>query len=164
MKSKVLLGLGLLLVMLGIFKPNISSNISPIINSNNHYVIDAPSDNNVLSATQEVVEILNNSSEYNKKDDFMRLSSLYLDIANLIELDNDDMVVKDTQAIRQVNKLCGLMLRLDIKDKYEGLPEKLQNVVTTAIGQDDVILDTELRHKASDAFRALSWAFYEGFK
>lgn len=163
MKSKVLLGLGLLLVVLGIFKPNISSNISPIINSNN-YVVDAPADPDILSASQEVIDILKNSSEYNKKDDFTRLSSLYSDIATLIELDNNDMVIKDTQAIRQVNKLCGLMLRLNIKDKYEGLPEKLQNTVVTAIGEDDVVLDEDLRTKAAGAFRALSWAFYEGSK
>ena len=66
--------------------------------------------------------------------------------------------------IREVNSVAGKMLRLDIKDKYPNLAELAKDLVVTNIGDDDVILDEELRLKAVEAFRALSWAFWEGSK
>lgn len=162
MNSKILLVVGLLLVIVGVWKPSIPTNTYPVISNN--YVAEQPSDADILAASSDVIELLKSSSANNKSEDFVKLSSLYADIATLISLDGDNMVVKDTQAVRQVNKLSGLMLKLDIKDKYDGLPEKLQNVVVVAVGQDDVVLDGDMRQKAVDAFRALSWAFYEGNK
>ncbi len=162
MNSKILLVVGLLLVIVGVWKPSISTNTYPVISNN--YVAEQPSDADILAASSDVIELLKSSSANNKSEDFVKLASLYADIATLISLDGDNMVVKDTQAVRQVNKLSGLMLKLDIKDKYDGLPEKLQNVVVVAVGQDDVVLDGDMRQKAVDAFRALSWAFYEGNK
>ena len=56
------------------------------------------------------------------------------------------------------------MLRLNIKDKYKGLAEAAQELLSESIGLEDAVLTTELRQKAAESFRALSWAFYEGSK
>jgi hypothetical protein len=56
------------------------------------------------------------------------------------------------------------MLRLNIKNKYPGLAEAAKVLVSSELGTDDVVLDEDMRAKAVNAFRALSWAFYEGSK
>jgi len=56
------------------------------------------------------------------------------------------------------------MLRLDIKGKYEDLPEAAQALVLTAISDDNVLLNKDLRDKAVDGFKALSWACLQGSK
>jgi hypothetical protein len=75
---------------------------------------------------------------------------------------NDDTIIKDTVSIREANILCGKMLKLNLQDKYPGLAEKVEELVLYSIGDDDVVLDSLLRQKAVDAFKALSWAFYKG--
>lgn len=166
MQNKVLLAIGIVLIILGVFKPNIitSSNISLKSNIIESFVIDAPSDNILLEKANNVISNLKQSKDSTRKNDCLKLSSLFCDMATLIELDNEDTVIKDTAAIKEANSLSGKMLRLNINDKYPGLAESCREIVVSAIGDDDVILDKELRSKAVDAFRALSWAFYEGSK
>lgn len=165
MKNNIVLLLGIFLLVFGFFGnkiPNLSSPAkAPVLES---YVVDAPSDINLLAKAQEVIKALEQSSDSTKKMDCLKLSALYSDIAVLIELDQEDTVIKDTAAIRTANSLSGKMLRLDIKDKYPNLASKTKDVVVAAIGEDDVLLDDDSRSKAASAFRALSWAFYEGSK
>jgi hypothetical protein len=94
----------------------------------------------------------------------LRLAYLYNDMATLVGLDGDSEVIKNTEEIRQANRLAGLMLRLDIKGKYEDLPEAAQALVLTAIGDDNVLLNKDLRDKAVEGFKALSWACLQGSK
>ena len=81
-----------------------------------------------------------------------------------LEKEKDIKKIKNTEEIRQANKLAGLMLRLDIKGKYEDLPEAAQALVLTAIGDDNVLLNPDLRAKAVNGFKALAWACNEGSK
>ena len=85
-------------------------------------------------------------------------------MATLIELDSKNEVIRNTEEIRQANRLAGAMLKLDIKGKYEDLPETAQALVLEAIGDDNVLLNKELRSKAVEGFKALAWACYEGSK
>lgn len=85
-------------------------------------------------------------------------------MATLIELDGEDKVITDTLTIREANSLSGKMLRLNIKDKYPNLAEAAKDVIVAGIGDQDVALTPELRKKAAESFRALSWAFYQGSK
>lgn len=85
-------------------------------------------------------------------------------MATLIELDGQDKIIANTTAIREANSLAGKMLRLNVKDKYPNLAEAARDVIVYNIGEDDIVLDEETRDKAVQAFRALSWAFYEGGK
>lgn len=166
-QNKVLLTIGIVLLLIGFFKPDLSSLIpggSTIVVPSNNCVIDAPSDINILEKATIVKDILLASNDSTRKGDCVKLSSLYCDMATLIELDNEDMVIKDTSTIKEANSLSGKMLRLNIKDKYPNLAESSEKVVVAAIGEDDVILDGNMRTKAAEAFRALSWAFYEGSK
>ncbi len=163
-----LLFLGVVLIAVGLLKPDLSS----ILNSNNNSNINcldtcvttAPQDTSILEKCNLVIDTLQSSSNNNKREDTLRLSSLYSDIAILISLDGEDMVVKDTKAIREINSLAGLMLRLDVKDKYPNLAQASKDVVVAAIGEYDVLLDPDVRAKAVEAFNGLSWAFYEGGK
>ena len=166
MQNKVLLGVGVVLLALGIFKPDLGS----LLNNSNvsvpdvSCVVDAPSDDNLLQISRAVIDVLKSSDDSTKRSDCLKLSSLYCDMANLIELDKDDKVISDTASIREANSLAGKMLRLNIKDKYNGLAEVARDVIVVGIGEDDVPLDDDLRQKAAESFRALSWAFYEGSK
>lgn len=165
MNNKFLLVVGLILLTLGIFKPTfILSNNNQPNNVLENYVIDAPADSLILDKATEVITLMQKVSDSTKKSDCLKLSSLYSDIATLIEIDDEDQVITKTQEIKQANSLCGKMLRLNIKDKYPNLAETSRNVIVAAIGDDDILLDDNTRSKAVEAFRALSWAFYESSK
>ena len=167
MQNKVLLAIGILLLATGIFKPdiNVLKKVAPSpACSIESYVTDAPSDSILLEKAKAIIDIVESSDDSTRKNDCLKLSALYADIATLVEMDGSDRVVKDTASIREVNSIAGKMLRLNIKDKYEGLSEAAKDLVVTAIGEDDIMLDEDARENSVKAFRALSWAFYEGSK
>lgn len=161
--KKLLLGLAGLLIVLGLTKPDLSNILHPRPSS----VVDvlelsAPSDSEVKSAAEEVSKVLSAVSDH--KYDARKLRDLYLDLSRLIELDGEDLVVKNTEDIRQANSLAGAMCKLDIKGKYPKLAETAKKVVVLSIGDDQIILSPELRVKAVDAFKALAWACNESSK
>lgn len=164
--NKVLLIIAAILVCVGLFRPKVS-NI--IINPNkseqtvcSSFIVTPPMDKNLKTKAEAVIEALATSSD--RKTDGVKLASLYHDIATLIELDAENQVVKTTDDVRQANSLAGLMLKLNIKGKYPSLPQAANEVILTAIGQDNVLLNGNLRTKAADGFKALSWACNEGSK
>lgn len=165
MKNNLILGVGIVLIGVGLFSQYSPTDIlnNPVTVVEN-YVVDQPSDNELLKGSKLIVDILQNSDDSTKRSDCLKLSALYSDMATLIELDSYDKVITDTASIREANRLAGKMLRLNIKNKYEGLAEACDTLVITGIGKDDVVLDDHMRNKACEVFRALSWAFYEGSK
>ena len=162
--KNILLGVALLLISIGILKPDISSwglpNRNPSVPSENLDLVK-PSEE-LLPMVQNIVKALSVSSD--RKIDGKRLASLYNDMATLISLDEKDEIIKTTEDIRQANKLSGLMLKLDIKGKYPDLPEANEALVKEAIGDDQVLLNPDLRAKAVNGFKALAWACNEGSK
>lgn len=163
MKSKTLiLASGIILLIIGILKPDLSFITK---NNNSNIVVDEiivvspPADAKLREICQPIIETLKGSAK-----DARRLSNTFLDIARLIELDGEDMVIKNTEEIKQANGLVGPMLRLDIKGKYPSLSKNCQAVLVNQIGDDNVTLTKELRNSAVEAFRALGWACYEGSK
>jgi hypothetical protein len=163
MQNKYLFFIAIVLIGIGLLQPSLISNIN-MSNTNSTIstpVTDAPTDTELFAKTKAIVDILQSSNAENKKGDFFRLSCLYADMSTLIAV-NDDTIIKDTVSIREANILCGKMLKLNLQDKYSGLAEKVEELVLYSIGDDDVVLDSLLRQKAVDAFKALSWAFYKG--
>lgn len=163
MNNKVLLVIGGLLLLIGLVRPNINF---PINNPNpvdNIVVVTPPADEELKKTCQLVIDVLK-AGPSDRKQDGKRLSELYSDLAVLIRLDGENEVVKTTEEVRQANSLSGLMLQMNIKDKYDGLPEATNAVVLSEIGDDIVPLDEDLRGKAVKAFMALSWACLEGSK
>ena len=163
MKNSLILLVGVVLVLFGCFGNNLSNIVfTPRVPVVEGYVIDAPANQELLEKARVITNILKESNDSTARSDCLKLSSLYADLATLVELDGEDQVVKDTATIKEANSLSGKMLRLNIKDKYPGLAEAAKDLVVVAIGEDDVALDEKTRLNAVDAFRALSWAFYEG--
>ena len=166
MQNKLLLCIGAILVLIGFFKPDLTSITLPVnepVCSVENYVTDAPADESLLEKARVVTGIVQESDDSTRKADCLKLSALYADMATLIELD-DDKIIVDTSSIKEANSIAGKMLRLDIKGKYPDLAEAARDLVSTGIGDDDVLLNPKLRTKAAESFRALSWAFYEGSK
>lgn len=164
MKLKhILLVCGALLVLVGLIKPDLSKLIPSNNNPTNSVVIETPMDSNIRAQADELVALLKSFGS-DVKGDALRLRDLYLDLATLISLDGTDQVVKNTEEIRQANSLAGMMLRLDIKDKYSNLAKEAKDVIVSAIGDDQVLLSAELRAKAVEGFKALAWACNEGSK
>lgn len=148
-----------LLILIGVLKPDLSWITIPNNNSVvTEITVEAPTDPVVLEKSQIVLQAAKTMSRI----DSIRLRDLYLDIATLVELDGEDLVIKNTEEIRQANSLSGVMLKLDIKGKYANLPAITKDVVVSAIGDDNVNLDADLRSKAAGGFRALAWAFNGG--
>lgn len=160
MNNKILLAVGVGLLLMGLFKTNVVSD--PVVdNAVETYVVDAPSDLDLLEKSYKIIGLMKSFDDSTKASDCKKLSALYADLSTLISLDQQDEVIKDTNTIRNANSLAGTMLRLDIKNKYPDLAQANEELVVSAIGNDDTVLDEALRSKAVDAFRALSWAFYE---
>lgn len=139
---------------------NTNTNNSP---SNNIVVVTPPSDENLKIACSEVINILRNGDS-TRVSDGRRLSDLYCDMARLVELDGENVVIKTTEEIKQANSLSGLMLRMDMKGKYPNLAEAAKKVIVAGIGDDATTLDSKLRSRAVESFMALSWACNEGSK
>lgn len=163
--KKILLLVGALLVLVGFFKPDLSS----ILPNGNSVTVDVmeltePTDPNIKKEADEVVVLLKNLNAKSDIAKFRKLRDLYLDLARLVELDDEDSVIKTTDEIRQANSISGVMLRLDMKDKYKDLKKELNDVIVSGIGDDSLNVSSELRSKGIDSFLALAWAINEGVK
>jgi len=160
----LLLALAFILIGIGLFKPDLGS----LVDRPQPVVVDiaelsAPVREGLKTKADEVVRVLKNGDS-DRKTDGKRLSSLYVDLATLVTLDGDDEVIKNTEEIRQANKLAGTMLKLDIKNKYPKLAEAAKAVIVEAIGDDSVALNKESRVQAAEGFKALAWACSQGAK
>jgi len=163
-QNKILIVLACILLGYGLLKPDLSVINLPKPNpATNRVEVTSPKDSKVLEACKEVIQSLKKGST-SRKIDGPRLASLYYDLATLIELDDQDQVIKDTLAIRESNKLAGALSRLGLGGKYPDLAEACNGVVVAGIGDEDIVLDKETRKKAVDTFKALSWACLEGSK
>ena len=161
--NTLLLVLGLALVGYGVLKPDLGSLITPSVPVINNVIdIEKPLDPDLLSGCDDVIKSFRQTRD--RKADALKLSSLYFDLANLISLDSDNEVIKNTLEVRESNKLAGILFNLDIKGKYPDLAQACNNLVIIGIGDDDVVLDENMRKKAVETFKALSWACYEGSK
>lgn len=160
----LLLGLAGLLIAVGLFKPDLGS----LVNRPKPAVVEveelsAPVREELKAKADEVVKVLK-EGDPDRKTDGKRLASLYVDLATLVALDGDDEVIKNTEEIRQSNRLAGTMLKLDMKNKYPKLAEACKAVIVEAIGDDSVALNKELRVQAAEGFKALAWACQQGAK
>jgi hypothetical protein len=164
MNKKPLLVLAGILILLGYFKPDLSSINNLITPSviNNQVVVTEPSDPELRSKCSDVIKALRSSGSRHK--DGRRLGDLCVDLSTLIKLEGDSSVIKTTDEIREANSLAGPMLRMNIKGDYPDLAGATNSVIVVAIGSDNIVLSPELRTKAAEAFEALAWAFYEGSK
>ena len=131
MNNKVLLIVAGLLILLGVAKINLGG-LNPFVN-NRPEILDvmeltAPTDENVKKEAQDVIDLLKKSS--GSKNDFKRLRDLTLDLGRLVELDGEDLVIKNTDEIRQANSIAGVMLRLDIKGKYPDLAKEAKESIS----------------------------------
>jgi hypothetical protein len=164
MNKTYLLLMGLIMLAIGLIKPDLSYLNNLVNNINNHSVVDfhvdEPSDLNLKNACEPIINIMKSSKESSKKYDAQKLSSLYRDIASLIQLDAEDLVIKSTLEIREANKLAGLLSKLNLSGRYPELATECDRLVVIGIGDEDVVLDNETRKKSVDTFNALSWAFY----
>lgn len=165
MNKKLLLTIAAILLAVGILKPDFSTIFNPnniVVVDNNELDLSAPLSESLKNKAKDVIKAL--SVNKDRKTDGKKLASLYNDMATLIELDGENEVIRNTEEIRQANRLVGPMLKLDIKGKYDDLPESAQALVLEAIGDDNVLLNKELRAKAVEGLKALAWACYEGSK
>lgn len=162
--KNTLLALAGLLIVIGLVKPDLSRlGISPGRPSTIDVMeLLAPADKNVKKEAEDVVDLLKSANA--PKADLKKLRDLSLDLGRLVELDGDDLVIKNTEEIRQANALAGPMLRLDIKGKYPNLAKEAKEVIVASIGDDNINLSPELRTKAVDGFNALAWAYNEASK
>jgi hypothetical protein len=163
MSKNILLLIGTILIVLGVltkfnigsFLPNRPSNIDVM-------ELMEPSDSNVKKEADDIVKLLKSSN--GSKSDFKKLRDLSLDLGKLVELDGENLVIKNTEEIRQANSIAGVMLKLDIKGKYPSLAKEAKEVIVAAIGDDNINLSPELRVKAVNGFNALAWAYNEASK
>lgn len=161
-KKNIVLGLAGLLIIVGLVKPDLSRFLAskPVVVD--VLELTAPSDETLLKEAKDVLDVVkkNNMS----KQEARKLRDLYLDIGQLVKLDGEDEVIKNTEEIRQANSIAGPMLRLDIKGKYPNLAKEAKEVIVAAIGDDNIVLSPELRVKGVDGFNALAWAYNEASK
>lgn len=166
MNNKVALGIGVVLIAIGIFKPDLSRLIpnggNPVID-NPVVEIEEPTDPKLKELALVVSQILKNGGN-DSKIDGMKLSKLYSDIAMIISLDDENTIVKTTSEIREVNSVAGTLMNLQLRGKYQNLPQTAKSLIVAVLGDDVAVLNEDNRQKAVDAFKALSWGCYMGAK
>lgn len=161
--KNILLVIAGLLILIGLLKPDISSLFNNDKKLNSVVInLEKPSED-LLDECELVIKSLKDGPS-SRTNDGKSLASLYVDLAKLIALEEDKEIIKTTEEIRQANSLSGTMLDLDIDGVYPQLAENCNNLIVSAIGEDNVSLDKELRKKAVEGFNALAWACNEGAK
>lgn len=162
-KSKVLLIVGVILLAIGFLKPDLAQIVPNRVPATiDNMELSEPNDEALKKEANDIVTLLKSSN--GSKKDFKALRDLALDLAQLISLDGDDLVIKNTDDIRQANSISGAMLRLDIKGKYANLAKEAKEVIIAGIGDDNVTLNSNLRKKGVESFHALAWAYNEASK
>ena len=146
-----------LLLAVGVFQPSLSR----LHSSGQSVSVSIPSDE-LQSKCEKIIEVIKSSNDSSKAEDMRKLSGLYLDLATLISISDEDTVIKNTEEIREANRLSGKMAELDIKDRYDDLGAELNSVVKSHIGDDNVALSPELRQRSVDVFKAIAWALTKG--
>ncbi len=147
----------LLLLAVGLIATSlVVPRLNSISTNNSAFVFDKPTNTTLIELSQPIIESLDNSG-----NDGLELAKLYRDLAKLIDISD---IIKNTEEIREANRISGKMLDLNLKDKYPGLADAANNLVVSYIGDDNLVLSPELRQKSSEAFRALAWACSEGSK
>lgn len=162
MSNKVLLYIGFGLIIIGLVKPNFDLGIGGPVNNVVSVQVDKPNDPALLALAQTLTENIRKANV--SKEDCLRLANICFDMGTLVGLDGTSEVIKNTEEIRQANRLSGLMLRMDMNKKYPGLAESMNKVVVDYLGNDIVVLNSDLRNKSVSVFQALAWAFVEGTK
>lgn len=162
MSNKVLLYLGLGLIVVGLVKPNFNLDLSKPANTIVSIDVNKPDDHALLTLAQNLLDSIRKNKV--SKEDCLRLANICFDISTLVSLDGSSEMIKNTEEIRQANRLSGLMLRMDMNKKYPGLAESMNLVMISYLGDDIVALNSDLRSKAVNVFQALAWAFIEGSK
>lgn len=165
MNNKVVLVIGAILIVVGVLRPDLSNflpknNPQTIVSSID---VEEPTDPNLLAQADEIASILKAGGE-DRKTDAMALAHLYKDIATLISLDQENVVVKTTSEVREVNSVAGTLMNLQLKGKYEGLQSTAKSLVVSVLGDDVASLNEENRGNAVAAFEALAWGCYMGAK
>ncbi len=145
-----------LLIGVGFFQQSISSVMFKPTSA-----VVAPSDD-LQERCKKLTEIVRSAKDPDKQTDMKKLVGLYLDLAKLISIDDEDTVIKNTEEIREANRLSGRMSDFNLKNKYEDLGAELNSIVLGYIGEDNAALSPELRQKGVDVFRALAWAINQG--
>ena len=145
---------------LNLWSPSVLPTPTPVVNIE----VEPPTDANIKKLAEAVRDSFLNSESDTRQQDALALASLYKDLSTLISLKTNNMVIVNTETIRQANILAGYMLKLDIKGKYEGLATAAENLVTSTIGKENKSMTDELRAKSVACFEALSWACQEGSK
>lgn len=166
MNKNIILACGIGLICIGIFRPNLNLNTKPQADSNAISIV-APSDNDIRKEAEEVTALMRASDSSSLRTDCAQLRDLYVNFAAMVSLDNTDVVINTTEEIRKANSISGKLLQalgLDVKTKYTNLAKECQDVIVTAIGDDNVALSPDLRKKAADGFSGLAWAFNEILK
>jgi hypothetical protein len=152
-----------ILIAIGLLKPDLSQIINRPIKNDVVVTVEKPTNPEILDECEDVIKALKNGPS-SRATDGKNLASLYVDMSTLVALDGEDLVVRNTEEIRQANRLAGLMLKLDLKGKYPDLRPAAEKLIIASIGDDQVLLDSKLRKGAVDGFKALAWACQEGSK
>ena len=106
--NNLLFVVGVGLVAFGLLKPDLSRfpiNF-PLGNTNTITIanVEKPTDPALLDLCGPVIEAIK-SGGTSRSADGNRLANLYSDLARLIELDGDMLIVKNTEEIREANRL-----------------------------------------------------------
>jgi hypothetical protein len=166
MNKNIVLGLGIVLIAVGVFKPDLS-NLLPKGGSTvtvPAVLVSEPTDPELLASALKVAEALKGGD----KADALALSGLYSDIAKLVGLEGKEEVVKTTSELVEVNSVAGSLMNLNLKGKYPNLAPAAKELISKAFGGDEgldvSVLNADSRKVAVASFEALAWGCAEGGK
>lgn len=161
--DKILLCLGAILVLGALLKPDLSSLPNFNIGGGSSVVELDPVDSETQTKVKSVIDVIKNGPS-SRKQDGVRLASLFHDMSTLVAVDGDTSIIKSTNDIRNAVSLVGDMLRMNISSKYEDFEKETTEFVQSMIGTEDIMLDSDTRAEAVKAFQALAWACLQGSK
>jgi len=88
--------------------------------------------------------------------DAAMMAAFYLELANVV--DEDDSVIQSTAQFRKFNMLAGpLHFNSNLKGKYDGLGQSIDDAIVNTIGKQSAELDDDKREDLVDVLEAVAW-------
>lgn len=154
---------GLLLIAGGLFWPQIKAKINVDDTDGTPTVVNVIFEK-VGEPTQAMKDAASNIGGLVVGDDAsidkIRLAQFYAQLSHVVR--NEPGFIQNTGQFREYNSMAGQInfAGLSLKDKYPGLGDAIDKVISDVIGLENVSLDQAKRNDLANVLAAISWSLW----
>lgn len=95
----------------------------------------------------------------NSNQDRLHIRDFFFHLSNIVK--DEPGFIKTTGDFREFNSMSGQInfSGMSLKDKYDGLGERIDEILATAVGLENISMDAATRQKLSEVLYGIAWEF-----